>query len=102
MATVEERPIGVRWHCPSPAQQVTRTIVHRRCLHEGGPTSTRHGGSDGRCRWADPTREPGDALLSELQMQDTAANVSEVCVETTVVVDTLGPTRHRLLDRYLC
>ena len=80
-------------------------------LHEGGPTSTRHGGSDGRCRWADPTREPGDALLSELQMQDTAANVSEVCVETTVVVDTLGPARRRTYglcvtvrcsDRYLC
>ena len=34
-------------------------------------------------------------VLSELQMQDTAANVSEVCVETTLVVDTLGPARRR-------
>ena len=67
-----------------------------------GPTWTRHGGSGGRWRWVGPTREPGDAVLSELQMQDTAAKVSEVCVETTVVVDTLGPARHRLLDRYLC
>ena len=35
----------------------------------------------------------GSNVLNEIQMQDTAAKVSDVCVETTVVVDTLGPAR---------